>query len=226
MVDPIKEAFQKIKKDMDFLKNEIISLKTKLNSIKNTQNITTQTSTQTPHPTNRQTDNSNTSTHIPTHKKPLEPLYTSNSNISTGNKGVPTDKQTNRQTNQQTQNYTQDAPNRDNNDFQKARKMLDSLDTIKKEIRIKFKRLTPQEMLVFSTIYSFQEQNFDEITYKTIANHLNLSESSIRDYTNRLIKKGIPLQKIKQNNKKILLQISSDLQKVATLSTIIRLREL
>ena len=53
---------------------------------------------------------------------------------------------------------------------------------------------------------------------------MKLSESSIRDYINRLIKKGIPIQKIKQNNKIILLRVSEDLKNVVTLATIQNLR--
>ena len=111
-------------------------------------------------------------------------------------------------------------------DFEKASNILNSLDNIKKEIRLKFKRLTQQEMLVFSTLYTLEDQNTPEIDYKLLANHLNLSESSIRDYIIKLTKKGIPIQKTRQNNKKIILSISENLKKTATLSTIIHLRDL
>ncbi len=104
--------------------------------------------------------------------------------------------------------------------------MLDSLDNIKKEIRLKFKRLTTQEMVVFSKLYTLEERNIPKITYRTLSLELDLSESSIRDYTNKLIKKGIPIEKIKQNNKTILLKISKDLKNIVTLSKIIQLREL
>ena len=81
-------------------------------------------------------------------------------------------------------------------------------------------------MLVFSTLYTIEEQKYDEITYRTLAKQLNLSESSIRDYINKLTKKGVPIEKIRQNNKTILLQISQDLKNIATLATIQDLREL
>jgi hypothetical protein len=51
-----------------------------------------------------------------------------------------------------------------------------------------------------------------------------LTESSIRDYIGRLIKKGIPLDKVKINNKTIHISISQNLKKVATLPTILQLR--
>ena len=45
-----------------------------------------------------------------------------------------------------------------------------------------------------------------------------------RNAIQRLIKKGVPLIKNKENNKKILLSISSELKKIASLNTIIQLR--
>jgi len=215
-MDPLKEAFSKIKDDIFFLRNEIIKLK---NQIKNIQTTPTHNSLNIAQQTNKQTDIQTT----PTHKQEVEPLYTNNFNISTGNTGVPTDKQTNRQTDKQPYNYTKTIHD---SDFKQANDILTSLDSIKKEIRLKFKRLTPQEMLVFSVLYNMEEQKTNETTYRSIATKLNLSESSIRDYINRLINKGIPVKKIRQNNKIIILKISKDLKNIATLATIQNLREL
>ncbi len=111
-------------------------------------------------------------------------------------------------------------------DRQTASEILDSLDKLKKEIRFKFKRITPQEMSVFSTIYQLEEQNPDHTNYKKISKTLKLSESSIRDYVQRMIHKGIPIKKKKIANKKVILSISPELKRIATLSTIIQLREL
>jgi hypothetical protein len=235
-MDPIKDAFEKVKQDLSELKEEINSLKHQIiqlkeekatkNNSENTnfdQTTPTQLPTQNPFQTDIPTQN-------PTMKTHLEASKPQNMPISTGNEGVPTDKQTNRQTNQQTDNYIENntlpKSSDTHDDFEKAKEILDNLDSIKKEIRLKFKRLTPQEMSVFSVLYSFIEQNTEEITYKMLANNLNLSESSIRDYINKLITKGIPIVKVRQNNKKITLDISPDLQKIASLSTINKLREL
>ena len=144
-------------------------------------------------------------------------------NSSIGNEGVPTHKHTNTQTLQQTHKSIQNMPNLD---FEQANNILSSLDNIKKEIRLKFKRLTPQEMLVFSILYTMEEQKYTNITHKAIATQTKLSESSIRDYINKLINKGVPIEKIKQNNKTINLKISQDLKSVVTLATIQNLREL
>ena len=215
-MDPIKEAFSKIKEDILYLKNEISQLKSQ---IKNIQTSPTRNLLQTPQQTDKQTDIQTS----PTHNHTVETLYTPNPNSSIGNKGVPTDRQTDRQTHQQTHNYTQITSN---SDFKQANDILASLDNIKKGIRLKFKRLTPQEMFVFSTLYSMEEQNIDEITYRALATQIKLSESSIRDYINKLVGKGIPIKKIRQNNKTIILKISQDLKNIATLATIQNLRNL
>ena len=161
------------------------------------------------------------STHISTHNAHFKPLNAQNIGISIGNEGVQTDRQTNRQTDIQTQNM----PEIPENSVDNALEILESLDNIKKEIRLKFKRLTDQEWTIFSTIYQLDEQQ-GYADYKTLADKLKLTESSIRDYIGRLIKKGIPVEKNKINNKTIQLSISSNLKKIASLSTIIQLRGL
>ena len=62
--------------------------------------------------------------------------------------------------------------------------------------------------------------------YKNLSIKLGLTESSIRDYIGRLIKKGIPVEKTKINNKTIHLSVSSNLKKIASLPTILQLRAL
>jgi len=197
-----------------------------------------------------------TSTQTSTHPQEIEGLKTPNLASSIGNQGVSTDRQTNRQTvrhidiqektpilvtteqekereeqEEVVTNQTEEIPEIEPTEkpiqqqISEASEILDSLDNIKKEIRRKFKRITKQEMLVFSTIYQLEEQN-QEVDYKKIALKLSLSQSSIRDYVQRIIDKGIPIIKEKLNNKKILLHISPQLKKIATLNTIIKLREI
>ena len=217
-MDPIKEAFIRIKQDIFSLQDQIHGLKQEIEQLKYSQNQDFIPTT----PTQNQTIQQST-TDNPTQ---IQPYSHVNLPISTGNEGVPTDRQTNQQTDNYTEKFAQAKKQDPINDFQQAQEILDSLDNIKKGIRLKFKRLTPQEMLIFSILYTFEEQNINQITYKLIANNLNLSESSIRDYTNKLINKGIPLLKIRQNNKKITLKISQDLKNIATLATINHLRDI
>lgn len=170
-------------------------------------------------------------------KAPLEPLYPQKTHFSIGNEGVQTDNPTDQLTNSHSSSGDVFNNNRENanpsvhlydtlSKFEKVNEILASLDDIKKEVRHKFKTLTPQEMLVFSTLYTLEDQKIEEIGYFILAKSINLTESSIRDYINKLIKKGIPIDKTRLNNKKIILKISPNLKKIATLSTIMRLRDL
>jgi hypothetical protein len=230
-MDPIKEAFSKIKQDMDFLKEEIVAIRNKLNNLQsNLETSAKQTTpTQGPMPSAQQT---NIQTPPPTQSIQnigAEGLYGQDIATSTGNEGVPTNRPTYQQTDQHPTDSYGKPPERKISsleDFKKASEILHSLDSIKKEIRAKFKLLTSQEMLVFSTLYGLEEQNIQETTYRTLSKILCLSESSIRDYINKLLKKGVPINKIRQNNKTILLQISPDLKGVTTLEAIQKLREL
>lgn len=179
-------------------------------------------------PTSRQI-NPAVPTDNPTDNCPFKPSKAQNIMISTGNRGVPTDKQTNQQTNQQTQKAGFDSEsrifNKKSNSMDQALELLSSLDSIKKEIRLKFKELTEQEFLVFSAIYQYdEEQGYSD--YRGLSQRLSLSESSVRDYVGKLIKKGVPIQKEKINNKQIKLSVSENLKKIASLNAIIQLRDL
>ncbi len=99
------------------------------------------------------------------------------------------------------------------------------MDALKKDLRKQFKRLTPQEMLVFSTIYQLTDQAI-EVDYSILAKKTNLTESSIRDYVQKLLRKGLPLEKIRENNKRILLIIPPEFKRMASLDTLISLRNL
>jgi len=220
----IRESFNRVKEDIDLLKQELDFLRKSLSETREqmmdicgvlNKIIEKQAST-------HNLLNQTLSTHSSTLPQEIGGLKSQNLSISTGNEGVPTDRQTNQQTDNQTQNQLkiQEKLPVDN-----AIKILESLDNLKKEIRLKFKRLTEQEWLIFSTLYQLDEQ-YGFTNYKTLAERLKLTESSIRDYIGRLIKKGIPVEKNKINNKTIQLSISQNLKKIASLSTIIQLRDL
>ncbi len=225
--DPIKEAFAKVKQDITDIKTQLSNLAEQLQEFKRTLESTTKPTTQqTIQPTHLPTQNLKNQTNqhitptqnsIPTHKMlPYDPKA-QDLTLSTRNEGVPTNKQTNQQTNQHIGN---EGATRS-----EIAQVLESLDTMKREVRLKFKRLTEGEMAIFSLIYNLEEQGFI-VDYPILATKLNLTEISIRDYIHKLIKKGIPIQKIKENNKKILLKIDPNLKKITTLQTIQTLREL
>jgi chromosome segregation ATPase len=220
-MDAIKHAFTKAKQDIFDLQSQISSLSTEISEIKRTLNklkLPTQE-------VNNQTDR-----HIiPTDNYPPNPVKSTISPFSIGNEGVPTDRQTHQQTDRhipevrlnQSVQHKQDSLSH----IDKVSEVLDSLDSIKKEIRYKFKKLTEQEMVIFSSIYQLESEGFS-VDYALLASKLALSESSIRDYVLKIIKKGVPVTKTKLNNKKISLSIQTDFKKIASLSTIMRLREI
>ena len=231
MEENIKEAFNRVKDDINFLNEEILDVKMTMEELhtimKNLANKLDKQSS-----TDRQTlrqsnETENTpSTHNSTVPQEVGGLKPLNLPISIGNQGVSTDRQTDTKTDNSTHISLVNTEKTIDSDIQEATEILDSLDSLKKEIRLKFKHLTTQEMLVFSTIYQLEEQGNNEITYKLLSSTLRLSESSIRDYVQRMINKGISINKEKVNNKKLLLSISPNLKKIASLPTIMQLREL
>jgi hypothetical protein len=228
-MDPIKEAFSKVKEDIISLRTQLTDLKIQLEEIKRTLQ-------QTNRPTDRQITPTNQQI-TPTHDQGVYPLKPQNSGFSTGNDGVPTDRQTDQQTDRHVSKFAQSRgsvyplspPSTSKPDaissIEKASQILESLDEMKKEIRSQFKRLTNQEMLIFSTIYQLEDQGL-QVDYPLLAEKLNLSESSIRDYVLKIMKKGIPLGKVKENNKKVTLSILPEIRKIASLQTILSLREI
>ncbi|MEK6890043.1 MAG: hypothetical protein AABX35_02545 [Nanoarchaeota archaeon] len=241
--DKIKDAFQKVKQDIEDLKYSLNTITTELYDLKLILNEINRNSSN--KPINQQTDTQ----HIPQinhinptdglnehYNYPLEALKDPNTRFSTGNRGVPTNRQTNQQTDRHmilqgkieekahinTQNPLQSTQI---DRLQMISQALESLDSIKKELRHQFKQLTAQEMLVFSTIYQLEDEGFT-VDYPIIASKLSLSESSIRDYVIKINKKHLLISKIKQNNKKIILKIPSQLRQLASLQTLLTLREL
>jgi len=181
-----------------------------------------------------------TSTHSSTLRQEVEGSKPQNLAISTGNQGVSTDRQTDTSTDTSTHKgsfnlqssspeNTNIIPNQYNNPnesiIKQASELIENLDNIKKEVRLKFKRLTNQEMKVFTLLYQLDNQQID-VDYNILAKNLNLTQSSIRDYIQRITAKGIPIDKEKIDNKKIIIHISQDLKKIASIETILKLRDL
>jgi len=238
--DKVKDAFAKVKQDIQDLKFQIETISNELYDLRSI--ILFQ---QTPKQTDRPTHPSNIPSipqENPTqelnepYNYPLEAVKSPISIISTGNDGVPTNRQTNQQTDRHidfTHKHEEKSilkqllphQNPQIDHLQHISQTLESLDEIKRTLRQQFKRLTNQEMLVFSTIYQLESEHFT-VDYPLIASKLSLSESSIRDYVIKINKKGVLIQKIKENNKKILLKIPEELKQMASLQTILTLREL
>jgi len=239
-MDNVKEAFTRVKQDIQDLSSYMASLKEEVEELKRTLSelVSQQTDKQTINPTD--TPKNQTFQHIspthqntPTDKILLYAFKDQFTDTSTRNRGVPADRQTDSQTDKSIQSTEKinflphsNSQKEDKIDhLERVSEILNSLDSLKKDLRSKFKHLTSQEMVVFSTIYQLEEEGFT-VDYSIISSRLHLTEGSIRDYVQKIIKKGIPLIKIKVNNKKILLSILPELKKVASLEAILTLREL
>jgi len=221
-MNSIQNAFQKVKIEIEILKKEMFDLKKEIGKTRDQMGEIceillkrAQKSSPT-HMFENKTTSADTSANL-TANLPFKSLKDQNKPFSIGNEGVSTDRQTLRQTDRH--NFFA------KNSIETASEIINSLDNIKKEIRLKFKQLTNQEFLVFSTIYQLDEE-LGSSNYKILSKQLNLTESSIRDYITRIIKKGIPIEKTRINNKTINLKISYNFKKIASLSTILQLRGL
>ena len=252
--DKIREAFQKAKQDIESLKgdiyylfNDIQDIKLALKALADYESIKQSNQPTNQHINTPKHTQNPTFQHIPTREHVHYALKQPFNHISTGNDGVPTNQPTNQQTNQHppishgnlpqndskplpsTQEISSFQPKYSKSDkishLEQVSNVLDTLDNIKKEIRTKFKRLTSQEMLVFSSIYSLEDEGFT-VDYFLLSQKLGLSEISIRDYIRKLIKKSIPIEKTKEDNKKVQLSVSPNLKKMASLSTILSLKSL
>jgi hypothetical protein len=219
MSDPLKDSFNRVKEDILSLQEQINLIFEELNLIKRTLD--------------RQTVEQTVQQIIPTHLQhisnsqnhdlPLDSLKPPISYVSTGNRGVPTDRQTNQQTDRQTQKFVQYNENPSSNPSD-ITNILTEINNFKDNIKRNFQNLTAQEFLIFSTLYQLESEG-NEVDYKMIAKKLSLSESSIRDYIGKIITKRVPVDKRKLNNKKIILSVSNLFRKFTTLDSIQTLRE-
>lgn len=219
MHDPIKESFQKVKEDISSIKEAINLLSEELERQRITLEELKRTSIKTGS-LGQQTDRQLNQTARPKFYD-QNPSYF---DVSTGNKGVPADRQTDQQTDRQINKFAQSSVPVETKDLAKVSELLVSLDDIRKDLRVRIKKLTPQEMTIFSTLYQLSNEGFI-VDYALLAEKINLTESSIRDYIQKILKKGFPIDKIKENNKKIILQIPAHFKKMASLETLNSLRE-
>ncbi len=225
--DEIKDSFNRVKQDIDSLRYDLVimtgtleELRQQLLDLCGVVEKIVQKPVQNPLISNPAHNPANTTFRqiIPAHKELFRAQNTQNKHISTGNEGVPADRQTNQQADNQPKNPYQGP-------LEKASEIIDSLDYIREDIKKRFKKLTDQEWLVFSTIYQ-QEDEQGFTNYFNLSTKLGLTESSIRDYVARLIKKGIPVDKTKINNKEIKLNISQSLRRISSLASLLSLKDL
>ena len=73
-----------------------------------------------------------------------------------------------------------------------------------------FLKLAKKEFLFFLTVYQLEEDIGQPVTYARVANHLKITEGGVRTYLHNVVKKGAPIEKIKLNNKHVVLTINKE----------------
>jgi len=210
----IRNSFAKMKEHMLYLQQEITILKQEIRQIK--------------HILSRIQGFDKSSTHpqhsIKTSTGNLEnySLKHPNSTFSIGNDGVSTDSQQTFDTQKIQLRRTYQAPKESIPEISQS--INNYITSLKKELQDKFKRLTKQEFLIFSVLYTLNEE-IKNVTYRAIAQRTRLTESSVRDYISRLEHKGIPIVKEKVNNRYIVLRIPRELKDLTTHDNLAKLKK-
>ncbi len=84
-----------------------------------------------------------------------------------------------------------------------------NVQSLKKELESRFNSLTNQEFLVFLTIYQLEEDLGRSVTYSDLSAKLSLTSGCIRGYVSSLIRKKLPVIKSKINNRTLTLSINT-----------------
>ncbi|MBT3262082.1 sigma-70 family RNA polymerase sigma factor [Candidatus Woesearchaeota archaeon] len=95
---------------------------------------------------------------------------------------------------------------------------------IREDIQKQFSTLTDREFSAFIAIIELEKQ-FGEVNYSQLANHLNLTEGTVRGAINRIISKGLPVTKERVFNGKTSLFINKAFHDVGLLNKLIQLRQ-
>jgi hypothetical protein len=87
------------------------------------------------------------------------------------------------------------------------------LSSTRQELIDRFSQLSKQELRTFLTIYDLEEKG--NVSYIDVAKRLNLTEGCIRTYISSLMRKRIPLEKVKFNNKTVVLHIPKEFRELS-----------
>ena len=128
-----------------------------------------------------------------------DPQNKQKNNVSTGNRGV-------QSINQSLSNHSTINQSFNNQSL--------NIQALRKDIEDHFKRLSNQEFLVFLTIFQLEEDLEIGVTYDNLSVKLGLSAGCIRGYVSGIIKKGLPLEKRKINNRTITLHIKKEFREL------------
>ena len=198
--DPIKEAFAKVREDMELLKKEINDNKKDVfDQKKLLESI------------NRKIDE------FLTENKEINDKLAF-FKISSGNKGVSNNQQQSTTINNNRQQQATTPSNTKQTQTSSKEVKFDQT------LTFRFKNLSDREFSIFLAIYEL-EQQIGEVGFTELAGKLNLFESTIRTVVYNLLSKEIPIVKDRFFHKKVSLSIQKDFKDPKIMREIINLRE-
>jgi len=193
----IKNSFEKVREDMNFLKKELETVKNWLNRQEEEKNVL-----------NDQIKNILDS--INKIKDKIHFFY----KISSGNNGVINDEQ---QLTTINNNYQQ--PTIINNNH------TTTINDLKDDFEDLFKTLTDREFTIFMAIYQLEEDLRGTVSYSNIAKVLKITETNVRIHVNSMTNKGIPIEKNRLFNRKVSLSVKKELRDLNLATKLIKLRQ-
>ena len=211
-MEKVRNSFSNAKNDIARLENSLLNLKTSVES--NKEDIST---------FNSKIDSLNKGI------AEIKDILSTFKEISTGNNGVHQQSSTMINNDQQSTSNAKQYQSMPNNARQPISREIPSnlpkktLQTLELDFEMQFRSLTDREFSVFMTILELEKQG--GVNYSLLANHLNLTEPTVRGVANRLIAKGIPVKKERHFNGKTSLLIKEDFHDLNLLNKLIRLRE-
>src|SRR3989344_2263553 len=94
------------------------------------------------------------------------------------------------------------------------KKSLEEPSLFDESLLLRIRSITDREFSVFLGILELQKEH-QEVTYSTIANKLNVTETTVRGAVNRLISKKLPINRERFFNRKVTLTSPSEILNLA-----------
>ena len=193
----IRNSFEKVRKDMSFLKKELESVKLELNRQKEEEKGLKLKIDDILRFINEIKDN-------------MSFFY----KISSGNDGVIN----NHQQSSTIINNEHQSSSTNNN-------QLESINDLKEDFESLFKRLTDREFSVFMAIYQLEEDLHGLVRYSDVSKMLKITQITVRNYVNSMISMNIPIEKHRQYNRKVSLSIKKELRDLNLATKLLKLRQ-
>ena len=193
----IRNSFEKVRKDMSFLKKELESVKLELNRQKEEEKGLKLKIDDILRFINEIKDN-------------ISFFY----KISSRNDGVIN----NHQQSSTIINNEHQSSSTNNN-------QPESINDLKEDFESLFKGLTDREFSVFMAIYQLEEDLHGLVRYSDVSKMLKITQITVRNYVNSMISMNIPIEKHRQYNRKVSLSIKKELRDLNLATKLLKLRQ-